>query len=154
MAKRTRGGKYSRKQMIGIDFSNFSDYAEQLEDLGADLKSIFADAMEDAAATIQKDTMDALANSNLPAQGKYSRGTTEKQVIVDAQVTWSGMLGEIPLGFDKSKQGAGGWLITGTPKMPPDYALEDIYGRKKYENQIKKQIEAFLQKEIDKRIGG
>ena len=143
-----------RKSMISIDFSNFSDYAEKLYNLGADLKEIFTDAMEQSAETVQFDTIDAMAKGNLPAGGKYSQGDTEASIIRDAKVVWHGSQGEIGLGFDKTRPGAGGFLITGTPKMQPNRALEDIYGRKKYENQLKKDIEEVLQYEIDRRMGG
>lgn len=143
-----------RKSMISIDFSNFSDYAEKLDNLGADLKEIFTDAMGQSAETVQFDTIDAMAKGNLPAGGKYSQGDTEASIIRDAKVVWHGSLGEIGLGFDKTRPGAGGFLITGTPKMQPNRALEDIYGRKKYENQLKKDIEEVLQDEIDRRMGG
>lgn len=143
-----------RKSMLSIDFSNFSDYAERLDELGADLKKVFADAMEQAAETVQEDTLEALESAYLPADGIYSKGITKQQVITNAKVEWSGYVGEIGLGFDKSKPGAGGFLITGTPRMQPDYKLEDIYGRRKYENQIKKDIEEVLQAEIDRIMGG
>ena len=143
-----------RKSFISIDFSNFEDYAERLDNLGADLKAIFTDAMEQAAETVQDDTIEAMAKVNLPAGGKYSDGQTEASIIRDAKVNWQGSVGEIGLGFDKTKPGAGGFLITGTPKMQPNRALEDIYGRKKYENQLKKDIEEVLQDEIDQRMGG
>ena len=128
----------SRKNSLSIDFSNFAEYAERLDELNADLKEIFQDAMEQAAETVEWDIMDALADANLPALGKYSQG----------------MLGEIPIGFDKTMPGAGGWLITGTPKMRPDYKLEDIFSRRSYERKIKKQIDGHLQEEIDERLGG
>lgn len=143
-----------RKSMISIDFSNFSDYAEKLDKLGADLQKVFTDAMEQAAETVQDDTIDAMAKGNLPAGGKYSQGDTEASIIRDAKVVWHGSLGEIGLGFDKTRPGAGGFLITGTPKMRPNQALVDIYGRKKYENQLKKDIEEVLQDEIDRVMGG
>ena len=143
-----------RKSMIDIDFSNFSDYAEELDKLGADLKEIFTDAMEQAAETVEWDVKDAMNKANLPAGGEYSRGTTEESIISDAKVDWSGSIGEIKLGFDKTKPGAGGFLITGTPRMRPNYALEDIFGRKKYENKIIKQINQQLQDELDSRLGG
>lgn len=144
----------SRKNSLSIDFSNFAEYAERLDELNADLKEIFQDAMEQAAETVEWDIMDALADANLPALGKYSQGATEASVIRDAKVQWQGMLGEIPIGFDKTMPGAGGWLITGTPKMRPDYKLEDIFRRRSYEKKIMKQIEEHLQEEIDERLGG
>lgn len=147
-----------RKSMISIDFSAFADYAERLDELGADLKRVISDAMEEAATKVQEDTLEAIQDAYLPAKGKYRgiNSQTKNQVIKPSEVktTWSGSVGEIALGFDKRKPGAGGWLITGTPKMRPDYKLEEIYGRKKYENQLKKQIEAFLQKAINQIMGG
>lgn len=144
----------ARKQMIYIDFRNFAEYAEKLDQLGANLKDVFSKAMEEAAEKVQEDTLVALDDANLPASGIYSRGDTVDAVIDDIHTIWQGSLGEIRLGFDKTKAGAGGFLITGTPKMRPDYALEKIYGTRRYESQLKKQIEAALQAEIDRIMGG
>ena len=144
----------ARKQMISIDFKNFSDYAEKIDKLGANLKSVFSKAMEEAAEKVQQDTVAAIQPVNLPAKGRYSTGETLNSVIRDPKTKWEGSVGEIPIGFDKTKPGAGGWLITGTPKMRPDYALEKIYGTKRYENELKKTIEKALQREIDKIMGG
>lgn len=154
MAKRTQGGRYARKQMISLDFNIFAAYAEKLDNLGADLEKIFGEAMEKAAAEVQEDTLAALEKANLPAKGKYSDGDAESTVLRDQKVKWSGSLGEVNLGFDKTKPGPGGFLITGTPKMRPDMALAEIYGRKSYENKLKKQIEKELQAEIDRIMGG
>ncbi len=144
----------ARKQMISIDFKNFSDYAEKIDKLGANLKSVFSKAMEEAAEKVQQDTIAAIQPVNLPGKGRYSTGDTLNTVIRDPKTKWEGSVGEIPLGFDKTKPGAGGWLITGTPKMRPDYALEKIYGTKRYESELKKTIEKALQREIDKIMGG
>ena len=158
MANRTgvkgnKGGAKSRKNAIWVDFNGFSDLAEQLDMLGADLHEIFQDVMEQTAETIQEDTESALASGNLPAGGQYSRGNTANSIVQSPSVTWSGEVGEIPLGFEFSKPGAGGFLITGTPRMRPDYELERIYSGRKYENDIKRDIEDYLQAEIDSRIG-
>lgn len=141
-----------RKSFISIDFSNFSAYAEELEHLGADLQRVFTEVMEEEAKTIQSDTINALSSGNLPAQGRYSKGTTKSSVDLYPKVEWSGSIGEVGLGFDKTKPGAGGFLITGTPRMQPDHALEQIYGRKTYENKVNRNIMKRLQSEIDKRL--
>lgn len=148
----SQGGTKRRKNSINIDFSAFERYAEKLEDLNADLVPVFSEAMEKAGKKIAEDTNTAVQAANLPAAGNYSRGATRESIINDPQVTWSGDLGTLPLGFDKTKPGAGGWLITGTPYMRPDYALEKIYGSKGYERQIKNQIERSLQAAIDERM--
>ena len=144
----------ARKQMISIDFKNFSDYAEKIDKLGVSLKSVFSKAMEEAAEKVQQDTIAAIQPVNLPAKGRYSTGDTLNSVIRDPKTKWEGSVAEVGLGFDKTKRGAGGWLITGTPKMRPDYALEKIYGTKRYESELKKTIEKALQREIDKIMGG
>ena len=144
----------ARKSMLYIDFTNFQQYAERLEQLGANLKNVFTEALEEAAEQVQEDTLVAMDDANLPAAGKYSQGDTAETVIDDIDAEWHGSVAEIKLGFDKTKPGAGGWLITGTPRMTPNRALEKIYGRKSYERQITKKIEEKLQKEIDRRLKG
>lgn len=151
--KWNRGGAKRRKNYISIDFSNFAEYAEKLDRLNADLKKIFGDAMEDAAKQVQEDTRKAVDNANLPAGGNYSDGETKASIIRDVTPKWSGYMGEVHLGFDKSKPGAGGFLITGTPKMAPDAALAEMYSGRKYQRQINKMIEEHLQKALDE-LGG
>ena len=151
-AKWTKGGAKRRKNFIALDFSAFAEYAEKLDRLGADLQKIFTEVMEEAGQDVQEDVRSAISKPNLPAAGNYSDGDTAK-TIVEPVVKWSGSVGELPLGFDKSKPGAGGFLITGTPKMAPDAALADIFTSRRYENNLKKQIEEALQQAIDEHMG-
>lgn len=141
------------KNKISIDFKAFSDYAERIDTLGGSLKEVFTKALEKAAETIQEDTLVALDKGNLPAGGKYSRGDTADSVIDDLDVTWSGSLGEISVGFDKTKPGAGGWLISGTPRMAPDKALNQIYKSQGYMNKRKKEMEEVFIEAVDKLMG-
>ena len=152
--KWNKGGKLSRGRMLAIDFSNFADYAEKLDMLGADLQQVIGDAMEQAAETVQEDVIDAMNKGNLPAGGKYSQGETAASIEHFPKVVWHGSLGEIGIGFDKTKPGAGGFLITGTARVRPNYKVEDIFGRKKYLKKIVDQIEEELQDAIDERMGG
>lgn len=151
--KWNRGGAKRRKNYIAVDFSAFAEYAEKLDRLGADLKDIIGDAMEEAAKQVQEDTADAVESANLPAGGQYSDGETRASIVRDVTPKWSGSVGEVHLGFDKSKPGAGGFLITGTPKMAPDAALAEMYSGRKYQRQINKMIEEHLQKALDE-LGG
>lgn len=147
--KWNKGGANSRKNGLSIDFSCFEDFADELDKLGADLKEIFTDIMEQEGETVAEDTKEAVSKANLPAGGIYSTGDTEAAIVTQPHVEWSGELGEIGLGFDKTKPGAGGFLITGTPKMQPDKALEDIYARKSYERKMKSDIMDYLSAEIE-----
>lgn len=149
----TKGGKYARKRKLSIDFAGLEELAERLNELGGNLENIIGGAMEKAGEQVQADTLKAIDAPNLPAKGKYSHGETRNSVVKDVHVRWGGSVGEMPLGFDKTQEGAGGWLITGTPKMQPDRALAAIYSDKKssraYEQRIKKQIKADLQAALE-----
>ena len=142
----------ARKSAISIDYGVFEDFAEKLEKLGADLKEVFTDVMEQEGETVAEDTKEAVQKAYLPAKGAYSTGETEKAIVSSPKVEWSGYVGEMGLGFDKSKPGAGGFLITGTPRMAPDHELEKIYGQKKYERKMTKDMADYLQAEIEDRL--
>lgn len=151
--KWNKGGSGARKKGLSMDFSQLGELAEQLEKLGTDLEDIVADAMEQTAETVEFDTLAALSKANLPAYGKYSQGDTEEALVRNAKAVKNGVSVEIDFGFDKTKPGAGGFLITGTPKMQPDYELEKIYGTKKYETQLLKDVKELFQDEINERLG-
>lgn len=136
------------RNKLSLDVKGFMELASQFAELDGDLKSFFTDQFEQIGETIAEDTIEAVQKSNLPAGGKYSQGDTEKSIIRAPKVTWSGNIGSMPFGFDYGKPGSGGLLITGTPKMKPDYALEDIYARKKYQNDLTKGISDALAEEI------
>ena len=105
---------------------------KRLEELGGDVKKATADALQQAAEKIRDDTLDALNPANLPAHGQYSTGATLKSVAEVEPAKWEGTVASVPVGFDFSKPGAGGYLISGTPKMRPDPALHKMYKQKKY----------------------
>ena len=88
--------------------------------------------LQEVGDKISKDTLEAVQKANLPAGGRYSTGETEQSVVRKPAVTWDGGTASIPVGFDFSKPGAGGWLISGTPKMQPYTALRKMYKSKKY----------------------
>lgn len=142
------------KNMLKLDTRGFDDYVAKLQKLGADLKPIFTDALTQAAETITKDTINGMKDQYLPAHGEYSSGDTKKSIVRNPRIEWIGMVGEVAVGFDFSKPGAGGLLITDTPKMQPDEELNRIYKDKKYMTNIKKDMIKIFQDEIDKRMGG
>ena len=72
--------------------------------------------------------------------------------IKNPKVEWSGMMGEIGVGFDFSKPGAGGYLITGTPRMKPDRELNKIYKGKRYMKQIEQDIKEVFEAELESRM--
>ncbi len=128
------------KNTLSLDTKFFDDYIERLEKAGADIREVLTNALEQAGDTVEYDTLNAMKSANLPAKGKYSKGDTEKSIIRNSKVRWAGYIAEISVGFDYGKDGAGGLLITGTPRMKPNHELNKIYKKKKYINEIKKDI--------------
>lgn len=144
----------ARKNKIQFDFGRLADIAEKLDKAGADLEKVMTEVLEDTASEIQSDTIKALDKAYLPAGGKYSTGDTVESVASDPKVEKEGSMLMIDVGFDKTKVGAGGWLITGTPKMAPDKELAKIYTGKSYENKLMKEMQEKLEEELGKIIGG
>lgn len=136
-----------------IDFSNFEEIAKKLESMDVDIRDAVGHAINEAANEVQNEVRDAIQPPNLPAGGKYSKDKdTENSIIDNPQVQWSGMIGEVDLGFDKSKPGAGGFLITGTPRMQPAAKLSKIFTSRKYATDFKKKIQEELNKVIERNL--
>ena len=127
------------RNIMKLDTSGIDEMIRRLEAVGGDVQKAVADSMTQVGETISEDTLAALQDQYLPAGGAYHRNkphNTEESVIKDATVTWQGSMASMPIGFDFSKPGAGGFLITGTPKMRPDRELNKMYKQKRYMQQI------------------
>lgn len=123
-----------------LDTSGMTALVRRLESVGGNVPRTVEKALSGALQRISRDTHEALLSTNLPAKGKFSKGATDESVIDAATVTWSGSVASIPIGFDFSKPGAGGFLITGTPKMKPDAKLHAMYKQKKYMAEIQNEM--------------
>lgn len=143
------------RNTLRLDTSGFERMLAELDAMGGNVQKVTEQALEKASAKISQDTLAAMAKPNLPRQGKYSTGTTLDSVIREARVEWEGLVGAVPVGFDFSKPGAGGYLISGTPRMRPNKALNAMYKRKKYMNEIQTEISNVIfdamQKEWNKK---
>ena len=140
------------KNKAKVKLEGFKEMITTLDSLGGDLVGIAADALTQAGETIGWDTLEAAQNPNMPAAGKYATGRTEQAVLTSPRVEVSGNLVEVGAGFDYTKDGAGGILITGTPRMNPNYELNKIFKGRRYMNNISKDIEAVVQDEIERRL--
>lgn len=158
MGKRTAGGKYAwnpNRNILRLDTSGLEHMIRTLESLGGNVRQAVEESLVQAAEKVREDTIEALQPQYLPAGGIYSRGKTLESVITDTRVTWEGTVGSVPIGFDFSKSGAGGFLITGTPRMQPDRELNRMYKGKKYMADIQKQMsDVIIRHIIDKMSEG
>lgn len=126
----------AKKNTLALETKAFEELVTKLEGIKGDVKQAVTDALEQSAETIEYDTKDAMQKANLPAKGKYSTGRTAETIVEGAKAKWTGTTAEINAGFDYSKPGSGGLLITGTPRMQPNRELNRIYKQKKYMKQI------------------
>ncbi len=141
------------RNTLRLELGGFKELITKLDSLQGDVKKAVTDSLEQAGETIEYDTLEAVEQSNLPAQGIYSKGDTKKSVVRNPKVEWVGTVGSIGVGFDYSKPGAGGILITGTPRMKPDAQLQKIYKRKKYMQQIQADIADVINDYIQEKMG-
>ena len=143
------------RNTLKLDTRGLTEYLKKLHEVGGNVQKAVDDALIQTAETIREDTEEALSSSNLPAGGKYSTGTTKESIVSDSQVTWEGFVASIPVGFDFSEPGAGGFLITGTPRMQPDRKLNQMYKGKRYMNNLQKDmIDVVLDYITDAMTGG
>ena len=130
----------ARKNRVRLQFDGFQAYAERIDKLNGDLKSIMTEALVESKKLVTPGIKKRME--------KHRRtGVTESTINDINEVTWNGSIGEIKIGFDISNDGLPSiFLMYGTPRMKKDTALyNSIYGSK-----IKKQI-SELQKEIFER---
>ena len=143
--------KVARKK-IGLQFDGWEDYLAKLDELGGTnaMKKGVEEALIESKKHVNPLIDKAMVKSNLPAGGKYSVDEgTRKSIDDDMSVEWSGMTGEIKVGFDFSKSGFKSIvLMKGTPKMKPVSGLETaIYG-----NKTQKEIAEIQEKVLSNHI--
>ncbi len=138
------------KNQLTLDTSQMEGLLQKLSALDeAAAQSIIESILMEAAQQVQADTAAAIAAPNLPARGKYSDGQTAGSVHAQTAVMWEGMTAWVPVGFDFAKPGAGGFLISGTPKMQPVHRLHEMYRGKRYINGIYKDMYDRLLEHIE-----
>ena len=127
------------RNRIGLQFDGWEDYIAKLDNLGGaqTMKKGVEEALIESKKHVNPLIEKAIVNSKLPAGGKYSTGDTKESIDNEMKVEWSGMTGEIKVGFDFSKSGPKsiflmyGTKVNGTPRMKPVSGLKSaIYGSK------------------------
>ena len=85
-AKWNRGGSNRRNHGMNIDFSCFEIYAEELENLGADMPKIFQGIMEDVGEEVQGNCNLQMNNyiSIISLLARQSRMRTSSSCVKDS----------------------------------------------------------------------
>lgn len=122
------------RKKIGLQFNGWEEYMAKLDELGGTqtMKKGVEEALKESKKHVNPLIEKNMAKNKLPAKGKYSYGDTKESIDEEMSVEWSGMTGEIKVGFDFSKSGMKSiFLMYGTPKMKPVSGLKAaIYGAK------------------------
>lgn len=144
-----------KKLKFTLDFNAVSALAEELDGLGGDIKSAADDALQKSAEYIDERLHERMKKHNKTHK-------TDKSILDDAKVVWSGNIAEINVGFDISHGGlASVFLMYGTPQHEPNHPGTEadrklynaIYGsatKRKIKN-IQKEV---FEEAVRKRIGG
>ena len=136
------------KKMIRLSYKGFERLGRVLDKINKEVvKTATETALMKGAEKVQKDVKNALAPQFMPHGGMYSRNQTEAAVIVPYP-EWEGTVCSVPIGFDFTIPGHGGFLIKGTPKMRPNPMLHMIFLDPKYTKQIKEIIEESMKESI------
>ncbi len=143
----------AKRNTLRLDTSGLEELIVKLDELNGNVKQAVTDALLQAAETVRDDTKDALEKQYLPHEGLYSTGRT-KLTVVDPYVEWRGTTAVAPVGFDYGEKGAGGFLISGTPRMQPNRKLEQIYTRKKYMKQLQEDMQEVISDYISDAMEG
>jgi len=138
------------RNTLKLSTEGFEQYLAKLKGLGADLKPIVTEALEQAGETVQYDTENAMGS--LPNGGKYETGKTRKSIIRNPEVKWTGAMAEIGVGFNFAPSSAAGYLITGTPRMKPARELNRMYKGKIYIKGIQQDMADIFVDELTKRM--
>lgn len=136
---------------LSFKFPDLSKEIRKLSALSPKINEAVEDVLLQAGETVQEDVREGVSMSNLPAQGKYSKGET-MQSIVNPEVLTDGKRYYVPIGFDFSMPGAGGWLITGTPTMRPDAKLHRIFKEKQYMKKLEQDMIETIQDYIEEEL--
>lgn len=134
--------------LMKLDTSGFTELLKKIDSMGGDVNRIVEKTLKEAGDKINSDTRKAVQSQNLPAGGQFSTGRTLDAVITDAQVSWNGSSASIPIGFNFALPGAGGYLISGTPRMAPDRELHRMFKQKKYMQAIQEEMQEKAWDEI------
>lgn len=134
------------RNRVRLQFGGFKEYAEKIDRLNGDLKSIMTEALIESKKLVNPEIKKRME--------KHRRtGTTEGSIDESLKVDWVGNVGEIKIGFEFDEGLPSVFLMYGTPRMKKDTKLyNSIYGSETRKKILELQKEIF-EREIE-RLGG
>ena len=122
-----------------VDFSSLSDWINELEEKGKDLKKFTEKALVKSHEYITPKLIQDMKKHN-------QTGDTEKSIEKSAKVEWVGETASVDVGFRISKGGLPSiFLMYGTPRQKKDTKLYNaLYGTKTKKQLIEIQKDIIL----------
>lgn len=145
----------SARVKITADFKAISEYAERLEKLGGNIEEVVTQMLQNAHDMTTADIEREMTKHN-------KTGDTDRSILRNSKVEWSGTVASIDVGFDINNGGLPSiFLMYGTPKHEPghpgtakDQALYDaIYGNSTVRKR-REMMKTTMDRAIKKRMGG
>lgn len=120
-----------------LEFKGFDEILKKLNKLEADTKSVVDEALTKTHEIVTEKAESAIANSNLPAGGKFSQGFTAESLEKTPKISWKGTEASVKVGFNIKKGGlASIFLMYGTPRMQKVQAVYDAFYSSQTEGEI------------------
>lgn len=140
------------RNKFSLEFEGWEELTDQFKNLGGDTKELTEKVLKATHEYITPKIHEKMQKSNLPAQGKYSTGSTEKQIIDDVNIEWTGTSATVDVGFSLDESIVPIFLIHGTPTMNPVKGLKGaIYGTQT-KNEVAEIQEKIFVEEIQRRL--
>ena len=134
---------------LQLDFGGFNDILEQLNKLGEDAQKATDEALTEAFKIITRKATDAVQKPNLPAQGRYSSGNSERSLVRDPKITWSDTVASVDVGFNIKHGGLPTiFMMYGTPRYMKNQALYDAFYGDQTQTEIYRVISEIYQKKL------
>ena len=139
---------------LNMDFGGFNEILKRIDDLDGSVKKITEEAERAAFKVITRKAEDAIQKPNLPRQGRYSSGRSERSLVRDAKITWNGDEASVSVGFNIRKGGLPTiFMIYGTPRYMKSQVLYDAFYGEQTEQEVYNAVKDAMEQGIREAIG-
>ena len=139
---------------LDLNFGGFDDVLKQINQMGEDAQKVTEDALREAFKIITRKAENAIQKPNLPAQGRYSHGASERSLVRDPKITWNDTTASVEVGFNIKHGGLPTiFMMYGTPRYMKVQAIYDAFYGDQTEQEIFRVVSDIYQKKLQEVLG-
>ncbi len=139
---------------LDLNFGGFDDVLKQINQMGEDAQKVTEDALREAFKIITRKAENAIQKPNLPAQGRYSHGASERSLVRDPKITWNDTTASVEVGFNIKRGGLPTiFMMYGTPRYMKVQAIYDAFYGDQTEQEIFRVVSDIYQKKLQEVLG-